>query len=137
ESAETIAAYLQTSQGKPATGTLEVPAFMAGGGVRFMLMKPGHITPYFSATAGAARMSKRPTFTLAGTDVTSSLPSYGVTLGSDLTGEETKAAFGGSLGVIVDQGRWYIDGGLRFTSIQTVGKATNVVGAAVASCFKF
>jgi hypothetical protein len=124
-----IATYLQTSQGKPASATLTVPGFIAGGGVRLMLAPPGHVRPYIVITAGIARLALRPTFTLAGADVTTSLGQYGVTLGADVTGELTKPAFGGGVGVIVDQGRWYVDAGARMTRIQTEGQPTTVLRA--------
>ena len=129
EAAKTIATYLQTSQGKPASGTLEIPAVVAGFGVRVMLVPPGHVRPYFVVTGGIAKLAFKPAFVLSGADVTTNLTQYGVTLGSDLTGEISKPAYGGGVGVLVDQGRWYLDGALRVTSIQTEGQPTNVLRA--------
>ena len=137
ETAETVAAYLQTSQGKSASGTLEIAAVFTGAGARIMLTRSGHIRPYVAVTAGVARLTLRPAFVLSGANVTTSLPQYGVTLGSDLTGETTKPAFTGGFGVLVDQGRWYIDAGGRVTSIQTEGQAIKVLRAGGGIWFKF
>jgi hypothetical protein len=54
-----------------------------------------------------------------------------------LTGEVTKPAFGGGIGVLVDQGRWYVDVGVRVTSIQTDGQPTNVIRAGGGIGIKF
>ena len=58
-----------------------------------------------------------------------SLGQFGVTPGSDLTGQFSKAAFSGGFGVQVPINRWYVDGGIRVTSIRTEGHATNVLRA--------
>jgi hypothetical protein len=124
--AATVASALQTSQGKPASSTIEAAAFYGGGAVRVFVTAPGHVRPYFTAGGGAARVVLKPTFLLGGADVTANLPQFGVTLGSDLTGELTAPAYTGGFGVQVQQGRWYADVSARITSIQTEGQATNV-----------
>ena len=90
--------FLQSSQGKTATGDLTAPAGYGGAGVRFALTK-GKIQPYVAFSAGAATVTLMPVFTLGGIDVTTTLSQYGVQIGSDLTGESTSAAFGGGAGV--------------------------------------
>jgi hypothetical protein len=127
DDAKTIATFLQNSQGAASTGTVKAPAFYAGAAVRVMFMHSGTVHPYVTAGGGIAHIAYQPTFTLGGTDVTANLSQYGVTLGSDVTGEVTKPAFSGGFGVHVTQGRWYVDGSLRVTSIRTDQQATNVV----------
>jgi hypothetical protein len=124
--ASDVSSFLQASQGKPATSTVEAPAVYTGASLRLQLAR-GTMRPYVSVGGGVARLSLQPTFTLAGSDVTTSLPQYGVTLGSDLTGEVTKPAVTGAVGLMFDRHRWYVDGALRLTSIQTEGQATNVI----------
>jgi len=136
EAATSVASFLQTTQGKAAVGTIEAPAFYGGGGIRVML-SGGSTRPYIIGTGGVARLVLKPVFTLAGTDVTTNLTQYGITLGSDLTGEVTKPAFGGGIGVIADRGRWYVDASFRVLSIQTEGQATNVLRAGGGIGFTF
>jgi hypothetical protein len=130
--ADTVAAYLQTTQGKPATGTVEAPAGYVGGGLRVMLTTKGSVRPYIAAGAGAAHVTYKPTFTLAGADVTGSLPSYGVTLGSDITGETTNAAFSITPGVRWGRNAWHLDGQVGLISIRTPDETTNVLRVSAA-----
>jgi hypothetical protein len=125
--ADTVASYLQTTQGKPATGTVEAPASYAGGAVRIMLTTTGAARPYIAAGFGAAHVAYKPMFTLSGADITGSLPQYGVTLGSDITGETTEPAFTLTPGVRFGRGRWYVDGQVGLVSIRTSEEATNVL----------
>jgi hypothetical protein len=128
--ASEVASILQTSQGSVATGTIEAPAVCVDAGARFTLTG-GRVRPYVVIGAGMARMTLKPTFTLGGSNVTASLPTYGVTLGSDLSGESTEPAFTGGLGLRMAQGRWYLDGGLRVTRIQAVDEGITAVRASV------
>lgn len=129
--ADTVAAYLQTSQGKAATGDVVAPATYGGGGVRVLLARQQGAEIYGTFSVGAAHVALQPVFTLGGADVTTSLAQYGVTLGRDLSHEVTVAAFGGGAGVRIPRGRWYLDGGLRVTSIRTADQPTNALRAIV------
>ncbi len=82
--------------------------------------------PYAQFVVGGARLERKPTFTLGGTDVTGSLSQYGVTLGADLTGRDSHAAVGGGFGLLMPIQKWYLDIGYRVMSIQTTGQATTV-----------
>jgi hypothetical protein len=134
--ASEVASVLQTSQGSAASGTVDAPAVCVDAGARFTLTG-GRIRPYVIIGAGMARMTLRPTFTLGGSNVTSSLATYGVTLGSDLSGESTEPAFTGGLGLRMAQGRWYLDGGLRATRIQAVDEGITAVRATVTFGLRF
>ena len=71
--AKQIATFLQTSQGKTATSNVTAPGFYTGAGARLTLMNTGAIHPYFAIGAGVAHITINPTFTLSGSDVTTSL----------------------------------------------------------------
>lgn len=135
--AAAVASSMQTTQGKTATGTVEAPSFYAGGGVRLDLTTHGTWRPFVSFTGGIARITLQPTFTLGGSDVTTSISTYGVTLGEDLTGESTEPAFSGAFGVRMLHGRWYVDGAVGVIAIQTPDQATNVVRASAGFGLRF
>jgi hypothetical protein len=137
QSATTIGAYLQGSQGKVATSTVIAPASYGGGGVRLMFRISGRLRPYFAFGVGGAHIVFKPAFTLSGSDITSSLQQFGIVLGRDLTGEVTRPAFTGSVGVRLAQARWYVDGGFRVLSIRTSDQPTNVLQAGAAVGFRF
>jgi hypothetical protein len=137
ETAKTIAGALQTSQGKTATGVVDAPAYYGGIGVRYLLPFGTAARPYLTAGGGVARVVYRPAFTLGGADVTTTLATYGVTLGADITGEVTKPAFGGGFGLMFEKGKIVIDGGVRLLSIQTEGQKTNVLRAQLGIGIKF
>ena len=124
-----LAGFVQDTQLGPTSGTITAPAFYAGGGVRVPFKRSGNWRPYIVVTGGVARVVLRPEIVLSGGDITSRLPQFGITLGSDLTGVLTKPAISGGFGVRSARGRYYIDVGLRLINIQTEGQATRVIGA--------
>lgn len=132
ETVEAVAAYLAQTQGRPATGSLNAPALAITAGARLFFRKqsPG-LRPYAILEGGAVRIALQPALTLAGADVTDALGPYGVTLGRDLTGETTRPAVGGGVGVATNRGRVTIDLNLRVLSIRTPDRATNVLRIAV------
>src|SRR5215471_18490084 len=119
DKANTIANYLSTTQGQPATSNVEVPAIYWGLGGRWVFeqVNVARMRPYVLLTFGSGHTDIKSTFTLGGADVTGSLPQYGVTLGSDLTGKSNHFApdFGG--GAVATFGSWYTDVGVRVVSI--------------------
>jgi hypothetical protein len=132
-----VGAFLQASQGGTVSSTIKAPAFYAGGGLHLMLTGVQRVRPFVSVGAGVARVTLQPAFTLGGADVTASLPQYGVTLGSDLTGSLTKPAFAGGVGVRIAQGRWGIDADVGVISIRTAGSPTNVLRTSAGLGFGF
>jgi opacity protein-like surface antigen len=135
--ADTVTAFLQSSQGKSATGTIKAPAVYGGAGVRVMFMKGAAIQPYVAVGAGAATVTLKPKFTVAGNDVTGSLASYGVALGKDISGDTTKAAFTGGAGVRYPRGRWYIDGDVRVINIRMDDEPINTLRGSATFGFRF
>jgi hypothetical protein len=137
DAATGLATYLTSSLGKATTAVIKAPTTYGGGGVKLFIPMDGDVHPYVTVGAGVARVVLTPTITVAGADVTASLATYGVTLGSDFTGAVTKAAINGGLGVQFDRNKLAIDLGIRLTSIQTDGQKTNVLRAHVGFGYKF
>ena len=131
-----LATYLTSSTGKAATATLKAPASYGLAGIRY-LFKSGGVSPYIALNGGVARLALTPAITIGGSDVTTSLSTYGVTLGSDFTGDVTKAAFGGGFGVLINRDKIAIDLGARVTSIQTEGQATTLTSARIGLLYRF
>jgi hypothetical protein len=129
QTAQNVAANLQTTQGTPASATLKAPATTLVGGLRFTLHEGGSLHVFVEGAGGIARVTFKPTFTLNGADVTTQLPQFGVTLGADLTGTTTKAAFGGAIGFEVRHDAWYIDAKVGVLSVKTPSQPSNVVRA--------
>jgi hypothetical protein len=131
-----VANYLAASQGRPVSSSIKVPAFYGGGGLRVRLTTGSRVYPYVSGGGGMARLTLQPMFALGGTDVTASLAQYGVTLGSDVTGTQTKPAVTGGLGVRAVHSRWYLDVGVRVLTVFTEQRVNFVgVGAGVGFTF--
>jgi hypothetical protein len=124
-----VATALQASQGTPATGTVKAPAALFMGGIRYVVHRSGDLRFFVQGEGGVARVTFQPTFTLAGADITSQLSQFGVTLGADLAGTATNAAFGGGVGVELERGPWYLGGQIGLLSIKTPSQASNVVRA--------
>jgi hypothetical protein len=122
-----IVQFLQSSQGDSPTATVRVPVWYSQVGARWVFEEVGgHVRPYAQFALGGARVERQSTFTLNGQDITASLPSYGVTLGSDLTGTDSHFAVGGGFGIVIPYGRWYGDVGYHIMSIRIPSAATNV-----------
>ncbi len=137
EAISSFGTYLTSVQGKPSTATLTAPANYFGGGFKFLIPMDGALHPYVAIGGGMAKVALKPVFTISGTDVTTQLSTYGVTLGSDFTGDVTKAAITGGLGVLINNNRLSFDVGLRLTSIQTDGQKTNVLRGQLGIAYKF
>ncbi len=140
DSATTVANYLQTTQGQTATSDVEVPAFYVGAGARWVFEKTefGGFKPYVIVTLGSTHTNIKSTFTLGGTDVTNSLPQYGVTLGSDLAGTSNNFTVSPGVGVVrALNSSWYTDIGVRLVSIGTQSQQTNVTRLVLGGGYKF
>lgn len=133
----TFGSFLSTSQGKTATATLDAPAYYGGASARFLIPMQGIVHPYAAVGGGMAKIVSRPKFTLGGADVTSSLATYGITLGTDFGGEVTKFALTGGVGLLIDKNRVSFDLGLRLTSVQTEGQKTNILRGQVGISYRF
>jgi hypothetical protein len=121
-----LTTFLQQTQGQTATSTMKVPALYGAVGARWVLEREGRFRPYVEGMIGGARVQLKPTFALGGTDITAQLAQYGVTLGGDLTGTSSHAAFGAGVGVLMAQGDWYLDFGLRLTAVSLPDQKTKI-----------
>jgi hypothetical protein len=122
-----IVTFLKTSQGDNPSATVKVPVLYSAVGARWVFEEVGgHVRPYAQFAIGGARVERQSTFILNGQDITSSLPQYGVTLGSDLTGTDSHLAVGGGVGVVIPYGMWYGSAGYHFLSIRIPSQATTV-----------
>jgi hypothetical protein len=129
DTAMQVATVLQSQQGVTASAAVKAPASLFMGGLRFVIHQSGDLRLFVQAGAGVARVTFEPTFLLAGADITRQLPQYGVTLGSDLTGATTGAAYGGGIGLEVQRGRWSVGAEVGVVSIRTPSQPSNVVQA--------
>ena len=86
---------------------------------------------------GAAQVQRKPTFSLSGTDVTGSLPLYGVLLGADMVNTEHKPATTVGFGVLRPVGSMYLDVAYRLTYIATDGGPTRLHGLHVGVGLRF
>lgn len=139
DKASTIANFLSTSQGQPATSNVEVPATYWGLGGRWVFeqVNLAHFKPYVIATFGSGYTNIKSTFTLGGADITGSLPQYGVTLGSDLAGKSYHFAVDTGGGAVYAFGSWYTDVGVRLVSIGGQDQRINVVRLVVGGGYRF
>jgi opacity protein-like surface antigen len=92
-SAQTIASALSQLQSGSVSFTAKEPATFFVGGVRYRFtLTSTKLTPYVSGGLGIASVSKDVKFFINGSDASSTLPQY-VTLGSDVSGSESKLMF--------------------------------------------
>lgn len=96
--AQLIAGFLSQSQ----TGVsyqVREPVTFGVAGVRYLLPWANRVQPYVIGGAGVAKVSKNVSFNVGGTDATPNLATYGVVLGTDLSGSLTKPmiSFGGGV----------------------------------------
>jgi opacity protein-like surface antigen len=98
---------------------------------------PALLRPYAQVGIGVAMVERKPTVTLGGTDVTSTLPLYGVVLGADMTATEHKPAATVGFGVLRAIGTMYVDVAYRLTYIGTGGAATTLNGLHVGVGVRF
>lgn len=128
DTVDDVAAYLARTQGLPAAGVLKAPALTLTAGVRLFLRGPTQrLRPYALVEGGVARVTLQPALTLGNADVTDALGQYGVTLGEDVTGEATRPAVGGGIGVASTKGVVTFDVGLRVLSIRLPHRSANVM----------
>ena len=89
-SAQSIAGFLSQTQPN-VTFHAKQPATFGLAGVRYGFpLSTAKVEPYLVGGGGVARLTRDVSFTIAGNDVTNTIPQYGVALGSDLSGSETK-----------------------------------------------
>ena len=104
-------------------------------GVRYIIPHSEKLHPYVEFAGGLAKIKRDVKFTVGGTDVTDKLSTtYGIVLGTDLAGTESKLMIGGGGGVVYDIASSVIfDAGYRFSRVNTAPPSISVsrVGAGV------
>jgi opacity protein-like surface antigen len=103
-SAQLIAGYLGTGF----TVTAKEPITFGVGGVRYLIPSSSKLQPYVMVGGGAASVKKNVVFSNGGTDVTGTLSQYGVVLGSDLSGSETKGMLSLGAGATWPVGQMFV-----------------------------
>jgi hypothetical protein len=119
DAAATIGNWLGTLGKGASSWTVTSPTNYGAGGVRFLFSSGGRVEPYAAVTLGVANVERKTTYSLNGTDVTGSLPSYGVTLGQDLSGKTNNFLVTVGGGVRIAAGAAFIDAGARYGRIFT------------------
>lgn len=114
------------------------PATFGVAGIRYVIPMEGRAMPYVLGAFGVAEVKQDVTFSIGGSDVTSSLAQYGVVLGSRLSGSSTKPmlVFGGGVQVPLWQ-RLVVDLQYRYGRIFTEDVGTNVNRAGIGVGVRF
>lgn len=137
QNAQLIAGFLSQTQAG-ASYTVKQPVTFGVAGLRYG-RAIGSVEPYVLGGAGVGRVKRDVAFRVGGTDVTSNLQTqYGVTLGSDLSGDETKAMI--TLGGGVAWGPWQrlvIDLQYRYGRVMTSDEGLNVSRAGIGLGVRF
>ncbi len=96
--AQLIAGFLSLTQ-SGVTYQVREPVTFGVAGVRYLIPWSSRVQPYVLGGAGVAKVSKNVSFTVGGNNANANLGSYGVVLGSDLSGSLTKplVSFGGGV----------------------------------------
>jgi opacity protein-like surface antigen len=138
-SAQAIAGFLARTQANVGYRVKE-PVTFGIAGVRYVFPGAGRVEPYVLAGGGIAQVKRDVTFTVGGADVTSSLQQapYYVTLGSDLSGSETKPMVGAGVGIVWPAWRRLaIDFQYRFGRVFASDQGLNVNRAGVGIGVRF
>lgn len=107
-------------------------------GLQFSIPFRERLHPYVMGGGGLASLKRDVTFSVSGADVTGKLDTYGVVLGTDLSGTESKPMLSVGGGVVWNATRSLIfDAGYRFGRIMTDTTGTNLsrVGAGIGFSF--
>ena len=135
--AQQIAGFL--SQTQPNVGfQVKQPVAFGVGGVKLTFPTTGKLKPYVLAGGGVANVKQDVTFSINGSDVTGSLATYGVQLGSDLSGSFTKPMFTAGVGAMWPAWqRLVIDVQYRYGRIFAEDEGINVSRAGIGLGFRF
>jgi opacity protein-like surface antigen len=126
-----MAAFISRTQSN-VTYRAKQPVSFGVAGIRYQIPTSSRIAPYVMFGGGAARVEKNVTFAVAGTDVTGSLSQYGVVLGTDLAGTETKGMISAGAGVAWSALRHLvIDLQYRYGRVMTTRQAMNLGRAGI------
>jgi opacity protein-like surface antigen len=119
--------------------SVKEPATFGVAGIRYLIPVTGtRLQPYVMGGIGIAKVKQDVKFTVGGTDVTAGLPQLGVQLGTDLSGDFTKAmlTLGGGVAVPVWE-RVVIDLHYRYGRIFAPDQGINVSRAGIGLGVRF
>jgi opacity protein-like surface antigen len=91
--AQTIAGALAQVQSGAVSYSVKEPVTFAVGGVRYRFTTASKLKPYVSGGFGVASVKKNVTFQIGGADASAAALAQYVTLGSDISGDESKVMF--------------------------------------------
>jgi hypothetical protein len=131
-----LATALSQTQNATASGSIDVPVKFGGLGARWVF-ESGKVRPYVIVTVGGARVNRDPSFSLNGSDITSSIGQYGVTLGEDVIGRFNQFGTSGGIGMVMGFGTWYADGGVRMLRVSGHGASANIARVVLGGGYRF
>jgi len=136
--AQAIAGSLSQTQSN-VTYTVRQPVAFGAGGLKYVVPASGVVHLYVLGGFGIAHVTQDVSFAVAGTDITSSLPTqFGVTLGTDLSGSFTKPMVTAGGGAMFFPGsRMVIDLQFRYGHIMADDGGINVSRAGVGVGVRF
>jgi hypothetical protein len=136
--AQLIAGYLASTQSASVTYSVHQPVNFGVAGVKYLIPYNSTLEPYVLGGFGIARYTRDVSFTVGGTDVTSNLAQYGVSLGSDLAGSTTKPMLtaGGGVAWTV-RAPFVVDFQFRYGRVFAEGKGFNVSRAGIGLGIRF
>lgn len=137
DAANKIGSFLSSLGKGTATWSVTTPINYGAVGGRYLFFVSDKIEPYVAVSVGMANVERKASFSLNGSDVTGSLSSYNVQLGTDLSGKSNKfmTTLGGGVRITVN--RVLIDGGVRYGRIFTSPEGTNVFRIHIGAGYKF
>jgi opacity protein-like surface antigen len=136
--AQLIAGYLASTQSASVNYSVHQPVNFGLAGIKYLIPYTATIEPYVLGGFGIARYTRDVHFTVGGTDVTSNLAPYGVTLGADLAGSTTKPMLTAGGGVVwTVKAPFFVDFQFRYGRIFAEGKGFNVSRAGIGLGIRF
>ncbi len=136
--AQVIAGFLAQTQSNAGFHVKE-PVTFGVAGLKLLVPTSSEVKPYVLAGGGIANVTQDVTFTVGGSDVTSTLASqYGVTLGTDLSGSFTKPMFVVGAGAMwLHWPRVVLDAQFRYGRILAEDAGINVARAGIGVGVRF
>ena len=131
--AQIVAGALTLAQSAAVSYSVKQPIGFGQVGMRYIIPHSEKLHPYVEVSGGLAKVKRDVRFTAGGTDVTDKLTTYGIVLGTDLAGTESKLMITGGGGVVYNFTETVVgDAGYRFSRINTdPGTTVNRVGAGI------
>jgi opacity protein-like surface antigen len=135
--AQGIAGWLSQTQNN-VTFSGKQPVTFGLAGVRYRFGSSQKVEPYVMGGGGVAQVKKEVSFSINGGDVTSTLGQFGVVLGSDLSGSETKAMLTIGVGAVWPAfDRIIVDFQYRYGRVFTEDEGLNVSRAGIGIGVRF